>query len=229
MPTASPPVSVSTQGSSRASLWILGVLLARYDGAAILLKPVFGPLADRIGPRPVFLGGLLAFTIASAGYVVVGNPALLGVVRLGQGVAAAAFSPPPARWSPACPGGNRRGRVFGGYGAFKSLGYAAGPIVGGLLITAGGTPCSSPPSPHWPWRSPAGPPSPPLRGTAGPAPANRPRPRTGTRLSELPANPRSPWPETPPPWPSGGVPPHRRRPRGNDTVGHRRRRVGAPS
>jgi MFS family permease len=39
-----------------------------------------------------------------------------------------------ARLSP----GSRHGRVFGGYGAFKSLGYALGPVLGGLLITTGG-------------------------------------------------------------------------------------------
>jgi len=125
-------------GQQQASLWTLGLLLAVYDGAEVLLKPVFGTLADRIGPRPVLLGGLLAFAFASAGFVVVGNPALLGVVRLGQGAAAAAFSPAAgamvARLSP----GNRHGRVFGGYGAFKSLGYAVGPLVGAVLITAGG-------------------------------------------------------------------------------------------
>jgi len=128
----------SYAGQQQASLWTLGVLLAVYDGAEVLLKPVFGTLADRIGARPVLLGGLLAFTVASIGFVVVGNPALLGVVRCGQGAAAAAFSPAAgamvARLSP----GSRHGRVFGGYGAFKSLGYATGPVVGGLLITAGG-------------------------------------------------------------------------------------------
>ncbi len=125
-------------GQQHSSLLTLGVLLAVYDGAEVLLKPVFGTLADRIGPRPVLLGGLLAFAAASAGFVVVGNPALIGLVRLGQGAAAAAFSPAAgamvARLSP----GNRHGRVFGGYGAFKSLGYATGPIVGGLLIMTGG-------------------------------------------------------------------------------------------
>src|SRR4029077_18625588 len=84
-----------------ASLLTLGILLAVYDGAEVLLKPLFGSLADRIGAKPVLVGGLVAFTIASAGFVLAGNPALVGVARLGQGAGAAAFS--PRRWSHARP------------------------------------------------------------------------------------------------------------------------------
>ncbi len=121
-----------------ASLLTLGLLLAIYDGAEVVLKPVFGALADRIGPRPVLLGGLLAFAAASAAFVLAGNPALVGLARLGQGAAAAAFSPAAgalvARLSPA----TRHGRAFGGYGAWKGLGYTLGPLLGGVLITLGG-------------------------------------------------------------------------------------------
>src|ERR687887_501249 len=68
-----------------ASLVELGVLLALYDGAEVLLKPAFGTLADRIGARPVLLGGLLGFAVASAGFVLAGEPDALAAARFAQG------------------------------------------------------------------------------------------------------------------------------------------------
>lgn len=117
---------------------MLGALLAIYDGAEILLKPVFGSLADRIGARPVLLGGLVAFALFSACFVWAGSPAWVWVARLGQGAAAAAFSPSASilvsRLNPA----GRQGRGFGSYGFYKSIGYTAGPLIGGVLVSFGG-------------------------------------------------------------------------------------------
>ncbi|MER5915983.1 MFS transporter [Streptomyces sp. NPDC001982] len=120
------------------SLLVLGGLLALYDGAEVLLKPVFGTLADRIGARPVLLGGLVAFAVASALYVVADSPGWLWAARLGQGAAASAFSPSAsalvARLNPAA----KHGRAFGSYGFYKSVGYTLGPLLGGVLVWAGG-------------------------------------------------------------------------------------------
>ncbi|MGW3101372.1 MFS transporter [Streptomyces sp. NPDC001100] len=120
------------------SLLVLGGLLALYDGAEVLLKPVFGTLADRIGARPVLLGGLVAFAAASAVYAVADSPGWLWAARLGQGAAASAFSPSAsalvARLNPAA----KHGRAFGSYGFYKSLGYTLGPLLGGVLVWAGG-------------------------------------------------------------------------------------------
>jgi MFS family permease len=127
-------------GGVHASLLSLGLLLAVYDGAEVLLKPVFGSLADRIGARPVLLGGLVAFAAASAAFVLAGNPAMVGVARLGQGAAAAAFSPAAGMLVAQLTPGSGWGRGFGRYGAWKSLGYTLGPILGGVLIAAGGYP-----------------------------------------------------------------------------------------
>ncbi|WP_207550437.1 MULTISPECIES: MFS transporter [Parafrankia] len=120
------------------SLLVLGGLLALYDGAEVLLKPLFGSLADRIGARPVLLGGLVAFALASALYAVADSPGWLWAARLGQGAAASAFSPSAsalvARLNPAA----RHGRAFGSYGFYKSIGYTLGPLLGGVLVWAGG-------------------------------------------------------------------------------------------
>lgn len=120
------------------SLLVLGGLLALYDGAEVLLKPVFGTLADHVGARPVLLGGLVAFAVASALYVLADSPGWLWAARLGQGAAASAFSPAASalvsRLNPAA----KQGRAFGGYGFYKSIGYTLGPLLGGVLVWAGG-------------------------------------------------------------------------------------------
>ncbi|MFF0268164.1 MFS transporter [Kribbella sp. NPDC004536] len=120
------------------SLMTLGALLALYDGAEILLKPVFGAVSDRIGARPVLLLGLLGFAVASSTYVVADRPGWLWVARLGQGAAASAFSPAAstlvARLNPSA----RHGRAFGSYGFYKSLGCTAGPLLGGGIVWLGG-------------------------------------------------------------------------------------------
>jgi len=44
------------------SILTFGILLALYDLAEVILKPVFGSLSDRIGVKPVIVGGLGALT-----------------------------------------------------------------------------------------------------------------------------------------------------------------------
>jgi MFS family permease len=128
--------AITTGGHS--SLLTLGLLLALYDGAEVVLKPVFGTLSDRIGARPVLLGGLIGFALASAVFALVDDPAWLWLARLGQGAAASAFSPAAsalvARLNPDA----KRGKAFGSYGFFKSIGYTLGPLLGGAIVAAGG-------------------------------------------------------------------------------------------
>ncbi|MEV6018793.1 MULTISPECIES: MFS transporter [unclassified Streptomyces] len=131
-------IAANLGGGTVTSLMALGGLLALYDGAEVLLKPVFGTLADRVGARPVLLGGLVAFAAASAVYAVADSPGLLWAARLGQGAAASAFSPSAsalvARLNPAA----KHGRAYGSYGFYKSVGYTLGPLLGGVLVWTGG-------------------------------------------------------------------------------------------
>jgi len=125
-------VAANLAGYGRhVSLVELGGLLGVYDGAEVVLKPVFGALSDRIGAKVVLIG----FAVASALFVAASNPGLLGVARLAQGSAAAAFSPAAGALVAAHGGRTSRGRAFGGA---KGLGYLTGPVGGGALVALGG-------------------------------------------------------------------------------------------
>lgn len=116
------------------SLLGLGVVLALYDVAEVILKPLFGALSDRIGAKPVIVGGLVGFVVASLLAIVHPTVVVLSIARLGQGAAASAFSPASSAAVARIAGGQRLGRYFGRYGAWKSLGYVAGPLIGIVLV-----------------------------------------------------------------------------------------------
>ncbi|MFJ2618904.1 MFS transporter [Glutamicibacter sp. NPDC087344] len=118
----------------------LGLILATYDIAEVILKPVFGALSDRIGVKPVIVGGLLVFAAASLLGVFASTPVLLAVARLVQGAAAAGFSPASSSAVARLVGPSLAGRYFGKYGSWKGLGYAGGPLLGAALIIWAGLP-----------------------------------------------------------------------------------------
>jgi MFS family permease len=125
-------------GNIGLTLLNLGVLLAVYDVSEVFLKPVFGVLSDRVGAKPVIVGGLLGFAVLSLIGLWAADPLLLGLARLGQGAAASAFSPASSAMVARLTAGKSAGTVFGRYGSWKSLGYVIGPLLGAGLILAGG-------------------------------------------------------------------------------------------
>src|SRR5262245_56984889 len=72
-------------------LAVIGLLIAAYDLAELVAKPIFGALADRHGMKRTMLLGIAVFIGASLLYPFV-DPRLLIVVRFLQGVGAAALS-----------------------------------------------------------------------------------------------------------------------------------------
>lgn len=121
-------------GDIGLSILTFGILLALYDLAEVILKPVFGSLSDRIGVKPVIVGGLIAFAAASFLGIFAGTPILLGIARFAQGAAASAFSPASSAAVARLAGPDAAGRYFGKYGSWKGLGYALGPLIGAALV-----------------------------------------------------------------------------------------------
>lgn len=100
--------------------------------AAVLLT--CGTVADRVGRRRVFAGGLVVFAGASALCAAAGDATALDVARGLQGVGAAAMfatslSLIAARYPP-----ERRGFAFAVWGAVSGAALAVGPVVGGAVL-----------------------------------------------------------------------------------------------
>jgi DHA2 family methylenomycin A resistance protein-like MFS transporter len=103
---------------------------------AAMLLPA-GTLGDRYGRRRMFLAGLAVFTLGSAVCALAhGLPALV-TGRALQGVGGAALSPASlALVAAAYPDERQRVRALGVWSAIAGAALPAGPVVGGLLLTA---------------------------------------------------------------------------------------------
>jgi EmrB/QacA subfamily drug resistance transporter len=99
--------------------------------AATLLT--FGRVADLLGRKPLFLGGLFVFTLGSALCGVAPSLGVLIAARCFQGLGAAAiFSVNIAMITRAFPAAER-GRALGINAILVALGVSVGPTIGGLL------------------------------------------------------------------------------------------------
>jgi len=104
--------------------------------AAMLLSA--GALGDRIGPRRVFVAGLVLFGVASAACGLATGPGALIAARAAQGAAGALLIPPSlALIAHAFEGDDRRRAwAVGWWTAAGGVSIAAGPVLGGLLVAA---------------------------------------------------------------------------------------------
>ena len=94
-----------------------------------------GSLADRIGRRTVYLGGLLIFGASSLMCGLSGNVGVLIAARGLQGLGAAAMFATTLALISSSYAGRDRGIAFGIWAAINGAAAAAGPLIGGLLTT----------------------------------------------------------------------------------------------
>ncbi|MFJ9642481.1 DHA2 family efflux MFS transporter permease subunit [Streptomyces sp. NPDC101206] len=109
--------------------WVMDVYALAL--AALLLGA--GSLADRIGRRAVYLGGLVLFAASSLACGLASGPGMLIAFRAVQGTGAAAMFATTMALIGSAYQGRERGIAFGVWGAVNGAAAAAGPIIGGLL------------------------------------------------------------------------------------------------
>jgi MFS family permease len=94
-----------------------------------------GRAADLLGRRRMFVIGLVAFALASLAGGLARDPILLIAVRVVQGAGAAIVAPAALSLiTTGFPEGPERTRAIGLYGAVSSVGFAAGQVLGGVLV-----------------------------------------------------------------------------------------------
>lgn len=116
----------------------VGIVIGSYAITGLLLRPVAGRLADTRGRKPtVILGGLL---LSLSGLLYLPHLGLAGLIaaRLVLGIGEGAVYTAGSAWIVDMAPPARRGRVLGLYGLAVWGGLSVGPLVGELVLDAGG-------------------------------------------------------------------------------------------
>jgi MFS family permease len=116
-----------------------GWTLTAYALGFVIILPVSGKLSEQYGSRRVFVGSVLAFTIASLCCGLANNIYVLIALRGLQAAGGAGFTP-SATQIIVDHFGDARDRAVSLFGSIFSIGAMIGPIFGGLFVS------------YWTWR-----------------------------------------------------------------------------
>jgi EmrB/QacA subfamily drug resistance transporter len=131
---ALPSIQHGLHASPQGVLWVVSGYALTF-GLALVTG---GRLGDVLGRRRMFMIALSAFVLTSAAAGAAPNEALLVTARLVQGLAAGMLTPQNTGLIQELFQGAERGRAFGMLGSTIGISTAAGPVLGGLILTAFG-------------------------------------------------------------------------------------------
>jgi MFS family permease len=128
---ALPSIQQGLQVASSTLQWVVSAYAVAFGGFLLL----GGQLADVFGRARLYRIGLCVFVLASISGGLAVEPRLLIASRALQGLGAALLAPAGlsllvTSW----PDEGRRAHALGVYGAVASAGFAAGAVIGGLLV-----------------------------------------------------------------------------------------------
>lgn len=110
----------------------LGLLFSCFSGMQFLFAPLWGRLSDRIGRKPVLVGGLIGTAVSYYFFARADSLAMLYVSRLAAGFFGANISSAQAYIADVTTEKDRA-KGMGLIGAAFGLGFTFGPLLGGKL------------------------------------------------------------------------------------------------
>jgi MFS family permease len=113
--------------------FLVGLVVTGTAVTALLVRPVAGALADRLGHRTVMLAGALVVGLGGLCYLLPLSVPALVAVRLLLGAGEAALFTAGAVWTVALAPHHRRGQLIGLYGVSMWGGISAGTFLGATL------------------------------------------------------------------------------------------------
>jgi len=115
-----------------ASAFVMGAIFSSFSLARGLTMPYVGALSDRRGRKVFIIIGLLGYALLALALIWAASPWELVLNRVLQGVFAAMVLPVSmALVADLTPSGHE-GAIFGGFNTYFLLGFAVGPLVGGI-------------------------------------------------------------------------------------------------
>src|SRR3954463_13269779 len=130
---ALPSIQVDLGFSQENLQWVISAYALVFGGFLLL----GGRAAHLLGPRPLLLIGIVAFTLASLSAGLAWSEASLIAARALQGLGAAIISPAALSiLSTTFKEGRERNIALGVWGAVGGFGAAAGVLLGGILTDA---------------------------------------------------------------------------------------------
>ncbi|MGZ6804398.1 MAG: MFS transporter, partial [Nocardioidaceae bacterium] len=131
---AVPSIQAGIGASDQAVQWIVSGYALTFG----LTLVAGGRLGDVVGRRRMFLVGLVAFTLTSAGAGAAPTVGLVVAARLLQGAAAGLLTPQNSGLIQQLFRGAERARAFGVFGTTVGLSAATGPLLGGAILAVFG-------------------------------------------------------------------------------------------
>ncbi len=129
------PVYVSQKGATNFQL---GLIFSSFTFSQFLIQPFTGGLSDRWGRKPFMVGGLACYGLVSALYVAADSLHHVFLIRLIHGIGAGMIWPALTAFIIDYAPVERRAESMGFLSGVEMLGFAVGPILGGVLFTLGG-------------------------------------------------------------------------------------------
>jgi MFS family permease len=117
---------------TKVGMWV-GIIVAGFSISRAIFMPIIGRLSDLRG-RKIFISiGLLLYVIISFGYVLARNPFELTFVRILQGFSSAMVIPIAMAYVGELSPTEELGARMGGFNMALFLGFAVGPLIGGIF------------------------------------------------------------------------------------------------